>query len=100
MSSVDSVVQTVGFDPCPDSAFVTVTPDVKPFDVFVSALGDFEGLFASVVYALRVSRIGEPRDNRHHLIAAFRCSWTAYIQSVDVTRVDGLDDLPRSGGNR
>ena len=100
MSSVDSVVQAVGFNPCPDSAFVTVTPDVKSLDVIVPVLGDFECLFTRIVYALRMLRVCEPYDDRQDLIAAFRRPWPCDVQSVNVARVDGLDDLPRSGGNR
>ena len=98
MSSADSVVQTIGFNPCPNSAFVTVAPDVKSLDVIVPVLGDFECLFARVVYALWVLRVCEEHDNRQDLIAAFRRSWPCDVQSVDVARVDGLDDLSRGGG--
>ena len=72
MSSVDSVVQTIGFNPCPNSAFVTVAPDVKSLDVIVPVLGDFECLFTRVVYALWVFWVGEEHDDGKDLIAAFR----------------------------
>ena len=49
-----------------------------------------------VVYVLRMLRIGEPHDNRQDLIAAFRCSRADDVQSVDVARVDGLDNLSSS----
>ena len=100
MSSVDSVVQTVGFNPCPDAAFVTVTPDVKSLDVFVPVLDRLKCPVACVVYVLRVFWVGEPHDNGKDLIAALWRPWPCDVQSVNVARIDGLDDLPRSGGNR
>ena len=46
-----------------------------------------------MVYVLRMLRIGEPHDNRQDLIAAFLRPRADDIQSVDVARVDGLDNL-------
>ena len=88
MSSVDSVVQTLGFNPSPDSALVTVAPDVKSFDVFIPVLGDSERLLARVVYVLQMLWVGEPRDDGKDLIATFRRSWSCDIQPVDVAGVD------------
>ena len=51
---------------------------------------------ASVVYVLRMLWVCEPNDNRQDLIAAFRRPWPRDVQSFDIARVDGLDDLPPS----
>ena len=90
----DVVVQPIGFNPCPDAAFIAMTPPIQPFDIFVSALNRSKRPVTGVVYALWVSRIGEEHDDGKDLIAAFRRPWPCDVQSVDVTRVDGLDDFP------
>ena len=100
----DVMGQTIGFDPCPDSAFVTVAPDVKPLDVFVPVSCRSECPVASVVYALWMLRVGKEHYDGQDLIAAFRCSWPCDVQPLGVARVDGLDDLSRgrsdSGNDR
>ena len=95
----DVVVQPIGFNPCPDAAFVAMTPPIQPFGIFIAALNRSKRPVTGVVYALWVLRVCEEHDNRQDLIAAFRRSWPCDVQSVDVARVDGLDDLPRSSGN-
>ena len=37
--------------------------------------------------------VGEEHDDGKDLIAAFRRSWSCDIQSLDIARVDGFDDL-------
>ena len=94
--SIYVVVQTVGLDPCPNATFIPMTPKIKFLFVVVAIFDYMIRHVASVVYVLRMLRICEPHDNRHHLIAAFRRPWPCDIQSVGVARVDGLDDpLPR-----
>ena len=92
----DVVVQSIGFNPCPDATFVAVTPPIQSLDIFVAVSRRSKCPVASVVYALRMFRIGEPHDDGKDLIAAFRQPWPCDVQSVDVARVDGLDDLPFS----
>ena len=93
MSLFDVVVHPIGFDPSPNAAFVAMTPKVKPFFVNVTVFGEVKGSFAGVINALRMLRIGEPHDNRQDLIAAFLRPRADDVQSVDVARVDGFDDL-------
>ena len=89
-----SAVETIGFNPCPDEAFISIAPFEEIVRVAIPVSDFSEGNFASVVYTLRVLRIGEEHDNRQDLIAALRRPWPCDVQSVDVARVDGLDDLP------
>ena len=100
ISLFDVVVQPIGFNPSPDTAFVAMTPAIQSLSVLVPISDWSECPVASVVYALWVSRIGEEHDDGKDLIAAFRRPWPGDVQSVDVARVDGLDDLSCSGGNR
>ena len=95
----DVVVQPISFNPCPDAAFVAMTPPIQPFDIFVAVPGRSKCPVACVVYVLRMLWVCEPRDDGKDLIAAFRCPWAGDVQSVGVARVDGLDDLSRGGGN-
>ena len=88
------MIEAVCFNPSPDSAFVAMTPKVKPFFVNVTVFGEVKGSFAGVINALRMLRICEPHDNRQDLVAAFRRPWPCDVQPVDVARVDGLGDFP------
>ena len=90
----DVVVQSIGFNPCPDATFVAVTPPIQSLDIFVAVSHRSKRPVASVVYVLRMLRVCEPNDNRQDLIAAFRRSWPCDVQSVGVARVDGFGDLP------
>ena len=93
ISLFDVVVQPIGFDPGPDAAFVAMTPPIQPFDIFVAVPGRSKCPVACVVYVLRMLWVCEPRDDGKGLIAAFWCSWTGDVQSVNVARIDGLDNL-------
>ena len=93
------MVESVGFNPSPNPTFIPITPDEKRVLILVPVLDRSKRPVTRVVYALWVLRVCEEHDNRQDLIAAFRRSWPCDVQSVDVARVDGLDDLPRSSGN-
>ena len=93
------MVESVGFNPSPNPTFIPITPDEKRVLILVPVLDRSKRPVTGVVYALWVFWVGEPYDNGQNLISTFRCSWAAYVQSVDIARVDGLDDLPRSGGD-
>ena len=80
------MVETVGFNPSPNPAFVAMTPEIKPFFVNVTVFGEVKGSFAGVINALWMLRICEPRDDGIDLIAAFRRPWPCDVQSVDVAR--------------
>ena len=88
ISLFDVVVHPIGFDPSPNAAFVAMTPPIQPLDIFIAVSYRSKCHIASVVYVLRMLRIGEPHDNRQDLIAAFLRPRADDVQSVDVARVD------------
>ena len=93
------MVESVGFNPSPNPTFIPITPDEKRVLILVPVLDRSKRPVASVVYALWVFWVGEEHDDGKDLIAALRRSWPCDVQSVDVARIDGLDNLPRSSGN-
>ena len=93
--SLDVVVQTVGLDPCPNAAFIPMTPKVEFFFVVIAIFDYAIRPVATVMYVLRMLWVREEYDDGKDLIAAFRRSWPCDVQPVGVARVDGLDDLSR-----
>ena len=98
MSLFDVVVQPIGLDPGPDTAFVAVAPPIQPLNILVPIPDWSICPVTRMVYALWMSWVREPHDNRQDLVAAFRSPWSCDVQSLDVARVDGLDDLPSGLG--
>ena len=98
MWSIYVVVQTIGLDPCPNATFIPMAPKIQFLFVVVAIFDYMIRPVASMVYILMVSRVREPYDNRQDLIVAFRCPWPCDVQSVNVARVDGFDDLSSSLG--
>ena len=97
--SIYVVVQTVGFNPCPNATFIPMTPKIKFLFVVVAIFDYMIRPVTGVMDVLWMLWVGKKHHNRQDLIAAFRCPWPCDVQSVGVARVDGLDDLPCSGGN-
>ena len=84
----DVMGQTIGFDQSPNPTLVSAAPFEKRVLILVAVSYRSKCHIASVVYVLRMLRIGEPHDNRQDLIAAFLCPRADDVQSVDVARVD------------
>ena len=60
---VYSMVETIGLNPRPDTAFISVAPLKEIVRVAISVSGFSEGDFTRMVYVLQVLRVGEPYDD-------------------------------------
>ena len=94
MRSIYVVVQTVGFNPCPNATFIPMTPKIQFLFAVVAIFDCTIRPVASVMHVLQVLRVGEPCDDGQDLVAASLRPRTADVQPVGIARVDGLYDFP------